>query len=142
MLRHPERERSPTASEFEDLLAILELRPLAGEGQHRLLGLREGGVLGGPVTAAVLEARPENLKIKLRRHLVVLFVRIRGVNGDGRGIKPRAERGKPGIALLKVTPSLFAHFFGKEMPDAATDQGVGNKAGGEKGVESAHERLR
>ena len=71
----------------------------------------------------------------------MLFVRIRGVDGDGGGIETRAECGKPGITLLKVTPPLFAQLFGKEMPDTAADQLVGNKVGGEKGVESAHGKL-
>ena len=82
VLGHPERKRSPAATELEDLLAILEFRPLAGELEHRLLGFREGGVHGGPVTAAVLEPRSENVEVELRRDLVVLLVGIRRVDGD------------------------------------------------------------
>ena len=82
MLGHPERKRSPAATELEDLLAILEFRPLAGELEHRLLRFREGGVHRWPVTAAVLEPRSENVEVELRRDLVVLLVGIRRVDGD------------------------------------------------------------
>ena len=40
-LGRAERERAPAAAEVEDLHAVLEPRALAGEREHRLLGLGE-----------------------------------------------------------------------------------------------------
>ena len=108
VLGHPERERSPAATEFEDLLAILEFRPLAGELEHCLLGFREGGVRGGPVTAAVFEAGPEDVEVELRRHLIMLLVGIGRVDRDRGGIEARAECRETRIPRLEITNPLLA----------------------------------
>jgi hypothetical protein len=39
--RHPQRERTPAAAEFEDLFAIAQPGTFAGEAKHRGLGVAE-----------------------------------------------------------------------------------------------------
>lgn len=46
--RHEKAERTPAASEFEDVLSVAELGALAGEGEHVDLGLFEGGTALAP----------------------------------------------------------------------------------------------
>ena len=74
LLGHPERQASPSAPEFENVLSIHEASPLAAHVEHRLLGFGECRVRMRPVAAAVFHARPQDEAEKFRGNLVVLLV--------------------------------------------------------------------
>ena len=57
-LGDPERERAPAAAEVEHRLPVLEPGALAGEREHRLLGLGERLDAGRPVGTRYLSRGP------------------------------------------------------------------------------------
>ena len=81
-LGQPERQRSPATSEVEDLHPVLDLGALTGQRQHRLLGGCERIDAVGPEAAGVLQSWAEHELKELRRHLVVLLVRLLDLAGD------------------------------------------------------------
>src|SRR3954468_20603847 len=56
MLRHPQRQRSPAATEFENVLAVGQLRAIAVQREHRLLGLVQRFVAARKIAARIFQA--------------------------------------------------------------------------------------
>ena len=128
VFRHPKSERSPTTTQLQDLLTILELRPIAGEFKHDFLRFREGGVLCWPVPAAILESRAENIQVKLRGNLVVLLVRIGRVDCNRGGIQPGTELRKTTISFLKVTQTFLGQLGGKKVAYTSPNKRIWNQS--------------
>jgi hypothetical protein len=61
VLRHPECQGTPAASEFEDRLTIHELSSLACGPESLILCGVQIGTAAGPVAAAVLASMPERV---------------------------------------------------------------------------------
>ncbi len=110
VLGHPQRERTPSAAELEDALAVRELRALRGNSERRVFGAIEIGHTLGPEGRAVLAPVAEHVAEERARHFVVLLVgemrnqrdrrsahrgdKSVGLRGRGRGIV-RGDLGQP-----------------------------------------------
>ena len=129
-----ERERAPAAAEVEDLHAVLEARPLAGEGEHRLLRLGERRRTVLPEARAVLQARAEDELEERRRLLVVLLVRLRRLERDRLEAKPLHVRAALGRALAV----LDTESPGEVRANAGTEDGLGEDAALDDRVDDAH----
>jgi hypothetical protein len=112
MLRHPERQRTPAAAEFENVLSVGQLRAVARQPEHRLLGGIEGGRALQPERTAVFQSRPEAKLIKPRRHLVMLLVRDLRLDGDRALLQLRNESGQ--MRLLRADVALI--FLAQPFP--------------------------
>ena len=152
VLREPQRDGAPAAAHVqqpEAALELVELRPLGVEPQHavlrlvqqrrRLRGRRAGG---GVERGGVLGVLAQHDLVEARRHLVVLLVRVVGVDGDGRGLEllhkgqqPRLLRGVVGLPLL-LQPAL------QQLPDPDARQEVGQLVALERVEEQRREGIR
>ena len=140
-LRHVERQRSPSASELENVLAVGDLRPFAGERKHRVLGAleRTRRILRlVPQRAAVFHPRTEHQLEECRGHLVVLRVGRARVHRDRRRPQLRDEPFQ-----LEALPRLVALVFLAEaltqnLPDARANQRIGQQIAFEDRVAQAH----
>ena len=90
-LGHPQRERAPAAPELKDVLAVRQSGALAVQLQHRHLRLVEGHAGLVVQTTGVLEVAAEAQEVKLRGHLVVLFVCRPGLLRHGSRAQVRHE---------------------------------------------------
>ena len=72
----------------------------------------------------------------------MLLVRIAGIDRDRRSIQPSAKSLEPGIPLLQITASLLPELCCQETADAGTNEHIRNEAMGEKGIETAHFKIR
>ena len=136
--RHPEGEASPAAAEFQHILSIAELGSLAAEGQHGLLGFGKSRILARPVAGAVFHAGTEDEFEEVGRHLVVLFIRRLGLDGNRAALEFFDECAQ-GLALRDgVGLSLLAEFFGKQVANADANGGVWQEISGEKVVDGDH----
>ncbi len=96
MLPHPEGERPPTTSEFQDIHPVLQPGPLAREVEHLLLGIVQAFCAIGIKTAAVFTMFSKDQAKELRRELVVLLVCCVGQYGNGALTQP----GNKGLFLI------------------------------------------
>ena len=103
VLGHVERQRPPTAAEFENGLAIDEAGILDGalqRGDFRLIE-RFAGVF--VETAGIFTASTERQAEELCRHFIMLLVCLVRMNGDGISLHRFEEHGLFGIAdILKA----------------------------------------
>ena len=133
-LGHPERERAPAAAEFKDVLTVRELGAFSVEREHPLLGLSECGDAGGPERAAVFQARPEAELIEARGHLVMLLVRRRRLDGDGRAAQLLDERLQVRALRFGTALVFLAQPLRQQAPDAEAQERVGEEIAFEQGV--------
>ena len=123
---HPQRQRTPAAAEFEDVLPVRQLRALTVQREHRLLGFGEGLAPVRIEAARVLQPWPEAALEERRRQLVMLAVGGVGMDrhraapqfGDQRG---GVARGRGRVACAFVAQALRAH-----PADAQPQQAIGN----------------
>ena len=136
--RHPEREASPAAAEFQHILSIGELGALAAEGEHGLLGFGKGRVLARPVAGAVFHAGTEDEFEKISRHLVVLLIGCLGLDGD-RAALQFFDESTQGLALRDgVGFCFFAELFGQQVANANANGCIRQEISGEKVVDGDH----
>jgi len=138
-LGDPQGERAPAAAHVEHAHAVLELAAPAGEVEHGGLGGVEVTALFGPQPAAVLAVLAKHVAVEGRRHLVVLFVRGLGLDGD----RSAAALGDPVHQVLldadRVVDVLLGEALAQEPADAEADDAVGQQAAGDEAVGEAHE---
>jgi hypothetical protein len=94
--RHPQRQRPPAATEFEDRLSAGQIGVLDGLAQRFLLGFLQGRGCLPVETAGILAVGAEQAGKELDRHLVVRNIGVVGIFGDG---ARRHFVGEPGIAF-------------------------------------------
>ena len=125
---HPQGQRAPAASQLQHLLAVPQVRPLAGEFKHGGLGLVQSGGVRGEVAAAVLETAAQDQLEEPGGQLVVLLVGAARMQGDGGPVHGGDE------AALGL---LFGFAAGAPFPpqapaveaaDSHADEGVGQQA--------------
>jgi hypothetical protein len=125
---HPQRQRTPAATELEDVLAVRQRGPLAVERQHRFLGLVQGFVAARVVARGVLHPRTEAQGEERRRQFVVLRVRGVGVHGQ-RSARMRGDALHEAFGLRRRPAFAFLPEPLRAQPaDAATHQRVGDEA--------------
>ena len=134
LLGHPQRERTPAAAEFEDVLAVIEPGALGIEREHPLLGLGERGDARRPERAAVFQARAEAELVEARGHLVMLFVRRRRLDGDGRAAQLLDKRLQVRPLRLGAALVLLAQPLRQQATDAEAEERVGEEIAFEEGV--------
>ncbi len=129
-----QRERAPAAAEIENLHPVRESRALAGEREHRVLGLGERRRPVLPEAGAVLHARAEDELEERRRLLVVLLVRLTRLQRDRR----EAELLDVRAALGRALPVLAPESPREVRTDARPEDRLGNDAALDDGVDDAH----
>jgi len=81
-LCHPQRQRAPTATEFQNLHAVFDFRVFAGFGECRDLSLIQSFDLVAIMATGVFKAIPQTQQKELCRNFVMLFVGDFGNIGD------------------------------------------------------------
>ena len=116
--REVQRQRSPAAPEFEDLVAICDPGPLGRQRQHSFFGFGQRLDAGRPPRAAVLEARTEDALEERGRQFVML--RVGGLSRDRNRFLPQAreQRLQPSRLLFRAAGLLIAKAAGDDLPDA------------------------
>ena len=127
-LGQPERQRAPAAAQVEDAHAVLELRALGVDRQHRLFGLRQRLAAGLVPAAAVLEARPQMSVEEGRRHLVVLDVGVLRVDSDGACAQLREPVAELRRAQVRPACHGFVEALAHHPAHADAQQPVGYQA--------------
>ncbi len=79
---HPERQGSPTATQFENRLAISQLGVGCGLAERKFLGLIKGTRALRVEAATVFALRAEDQLEEFCWHLIVLRVGLIGQNGN------------------------------------------------------------
>jgi len=125
---HPQRQRAPAATEFEDVLAIGELRTLAVQSEHRVLRLGQRLVAVRVVARRVLQSRPEAMGEESRRQFIVLPVRRIGVDRQ----RAFAQRGDAQCEAHRLgfgtAQGLLAQALRALPADPGTQEAVGQPA--------------
>src|SRR5262249_29735393 len=121
--------RSPATAEIEDRHAVLDARARTRELEHRVLRVRERGHAAGPEARRVLQPWPEHEPEELRRHLVVLLVRLRRLMRD----RLVAQRGDE--RFLAVETALAAETRRARRADAGAQQRLRHATGLDQAVD-------
>ena len=127
VLGHPQRQRAPAAAELEHVLAVLQLGALAGQAQHRGLGLGQRLHATRPQRRGVLQVRSEHQLEEPCRHLVVLLVGLVGVDRDWRVAQRLDQLPLALAATLGAALALLGQPLGQQRPDRAAQQRVGQQ---------------
>ena len=142
MCGHPERERSPAATQLQNGLPIGQACALASEGEHDVLGLGQAFLEGMIVAARVFKAWTEAQLVEARGNLVMLLVGCRGLNGDGR-LGQFPDQPHPVGPLCFDIP--VGAFLGQSLPqqsaDAEADQRIGENISLEQTVQKIGSRI-
>ena len=115
-------------------MAVGELGALGVEREHPFLSLSERGDAGGPERAAVFQARPEAELVEARWHLVVLLVRRRRLDGDGRAAQLLYERLQVRALRFGAALVLLAQPLRQQAADAEAEEKVGEELPFQEGV--------
>ena len=84
LFRHPQRQGAPAAAEFQDPVAVTDVRVRDGDLEGAVLGVVEAGIGVLEVAAGILVAVAEDLLEEGGRDLVVLLVGLAGGECDGK----------------------------------------------------------
>ncbi len=128
-LRHPQRERSPAATQLENRLAVTEIGPLTSHVERSSFGISQCQHALRPMATAVLQPGPQHRLKEIWRHFVVLLVRAIGHDGHWTGAALGHE---PSQMLLRTGRIQGLQGTGpppQQMPNYSTDQAVGTASG-------------
>ncbi len=138
MLRHPQRDGSPAASQFQDVLAVGQIGAFAGDPEHPLLRGVEGLHSLVPIPAAVFEPGPQAQLIEAGGNLVVLLVGRAGLDRDRAGAQAIDEGLEFRVLTFLRGFAFFAKSLSEQISDADPDEPVGQEVSGEEGVDEFH----
>ncbi len=124
LARHPHRQRAPAAAQFEDALAVCQLRALAVERQHVGFGHAQVAHPVLPVAAAVLEVLAQAQLEELRRQLVVLAVGRVGLDRDLAAAQRVQHRSLPFQRMVGATCAFVLQPLPADPADAHAQQRV------------------
>ena len=139
---HPERERSPSATQLQDVLPIGQARALASEGEHDVLGLGQAFLEGIIVAARIFKAWTEAQLVEARGNLVMLLVGRRGLNGD-RQLRQLSDQPHPVCPLCLDIPVglLFGQSLPQQSADTESDHRIGEHIGLQQTVQKIGSRI-
>ena len=142
--RHSEGKGTPSASQFEDRLAVFQPGMFAGQFEGPVFRRRQIADEFIKVTTAVLEVFSQDQPVELSRDFVVLLVGFVRKHGHGRGIGfLDIFFGQFGIGLAVIRQAL-PESFAAEVADARPDEEIRNQAAFGKfneGIGQAHESV-
>jgi hypothetical protein len=110
---------------LEDVLAVLQLGPLASECQHRGFRFVQAGDARTVVARGILEVLAEHALEKGAGHFVVLLVRLAGRDRHRARAQFPDERHQVRLLRRGVILAFLAQPRGKQLADAEADQEIG-----------------